>query len=60
MSVWEIALHKAVNNFGLTCVGVGECVGGFWREYNMIEKNKYEIGSPVVVEENLFWSLHVT
>lgn len=54
MSVWEIALHKAVNNFGLTCVGVGECVGGFWREYNMIEKNKYEIGSPVVVEENLF------
>lgn len=56
MSVWEIALHKAVNNFGLTCVGVRECVGGFWREYNirLIEKNKYKIGSLVMVDEDLF------
>lgn len=56
MSVWEIALHKAVNNFGLTCVGVRECVGGFWREYNirLIERNKYKIGSAVMVDEDLF------
>lgn len=56
MSVWEIALHTAVNSFGLTCVG------GFWREYNtwLIEENKYKIGSPVMVDEDLFWSLDVT
>lgn len=56
MSVREIALHKAVNNFGLTCVGVRECVGGFWPKYNiqLIEKNKCEIGKPVVVDDNLF------
>lgn len=50
------------NNICLICVRVRECVGGFWLKYNiqLIEKNKCEIGSPVVVDENLFWSLHVS
>lgn len=56
MTVWEIALYKGVNNFGLTCVGVRERVGGFWHEYNivLIERNKYKIGSLVIVDEDLF------
>ena len=56
MSVWEVALHKTVNNFGLTCVGVRVCVGGFWHEYNigLIEKNKYKIGSLIMADEDLF------
>lgn len=56
MSLWEIALHKAVNNFGLTCVGVRVCVGGFWHKYNirLIEKNEDEIVGPVIADANLF------
>lgn len=62
MSGWEAALQNTVNNFDLTRVGVEQCVGGFWREYNtvLIEENKYQIGSPVIVDEDLFWSLRVT
>lgn len=31
-------------------------MGGFWLKYStqLITKNKFEIGSPVVVDENLF------
>lgn len=56
MSGGELALHEMVNIFCLTRVGVRGCVGGFWLKYNtqLIAKNKFEIGSPVVVDENLF------
>lgn len=35
MSLWGSVFPKAVNNFGLTCVGVRECVGGFGHEFNI-------------------------
>ncbi len=48
MSVWEIALHKAVNNFGLTCVGVRECVGGFlaWVQYTTDREEQVQDWQP--------------
>lgn len=49
---WEIGLRDGVNVFRLTCVGVGECVGGIWLTYNeeLIEGNRRETASLLLVD----------
>lgn len=49
---WEIGLRDVVNVFHLTCVGVGERVGGIWLKYNeeLIEGNRSEPASRLLVD----------
>lgn len=52
MRGWEIGLRDVANVFLLTCVGVGECVGGIWLMYNeeLIEGNRRETASLLLVD----------
>lgn len=55
VSVWEIAPHKAENNFVLTCVGVKECVGGFWQVQNTTDREEQlDICDQIMLKEDLF------